>query len=217
MTASSTPIADNTIAARGHEVHRRLQLWGGGAAILGTLLGLAPQLLLMLPMASPLPLGQVATIAGGLLMVVAAVLLAKAFVGDRAPFGLAKLGGILLILFHCWWLAVLLVPTDLWLFGATGGEVWNVMRAVIGVAAGVAIATSWPARGFNRWSMLIVAACFGLAIYGAYALIIGLGQAGADGALLLSYLQPLSLLAFGAGHAISGWRAVRATGADASA
>lgn len=216
MTASSTPIAHDTTAARGHAVHRRLQLWGGGAAIVGTLLGLAPQLLLMLPMASPLPLGQVGTIAGGLLMVVAAVLLAKAFVGDRAPFGLAKLGGILLILFHCWWLAVVLVPADLWLLGASGGEVWNATRLIIGVAAGVAIATSWPARGFNSWSMLIVAACFGLATYGAYALIIGLGQAGADGALLLSTLQPLSLLAFGAGHAVSGWRGTRTTVADAS-
>lgn len=217
MTASSTPIADETAAAASHRVHRRLQLWGGAAAIVGTLLGALPQLLIWLPMGSPLPLGQVGSIAGALLMVASAVLLAKAFVGDRARFGLAKLGGILLILFHCWWLAVVLVPTDLWLFGASGGEVWNATRLIIGVAAGVTIATSWPAHGFNRWSMLIVAACFGLAVFGAYALILGLGTAGADGALLLGSLQPLSLLAFGAGHAVSGWRARRTTAADASA
>lgn len=216
MTAASTPAAvDGSNVGHSRPVNRRLQLWGGAAAIVGTVLGIAPNLLFAVGPQLVGPAAQVLTIVGGLLMVAAAVLLAKAFVGDRAPFDLGKLGGILLILFHCWWLAVVL-PNEWWLVGPTAGEAWHVTRLLIGVLAGIAIATSWPARGFNRWSMLIVAACFGLGIYGAYALILSMGQAGAEGALLLNYLQPLSVLAFGAGHAISGWRAVRTTGADAS-
>lgn len=187
-------------------VGRRLQLWGGGTAIVGTLLGIAPTLLFMLGTGRPDLLVQACVIGGGLLMVASAVLLATAFVGSRAPFGLAKLGGSLLILFHVWWLAAVIVPPA-WLFGGpVAGEVWNATRLIIGVAAGIAIATSWPTRGFNRWSMLIVAACLGLAIYGAYALLLSVGQSGADWVFLVSYLQPLSLVAFGAGHVVSGWR-----------
>lgn len=217
MTAASTPMTADTVIAQNRDVHRRLQLWGGCAAILGALLGIAPNLLFMSGSGLPGASGQVIATFGALLLVAAAVLLAQAFVGHRAPLGLAKLGGILLILYFCWWFAVVLIPSDWWIGGPAGGEAWNASRLVIGVAAGIAIATRWPARGFNRWSALIVAACFGLAIYGAYALVLGLGQAGATGAVLLGYLQTLSLIAFGVGHAISGWRATRAAGAGAPA
>lgn len=217
MTAASTPTADQVSAGRRREVDRRLQRWGGASALLGAVLGPAPQLLLGAGGVVPPLLLQSLPILAALLLVAAAVLLAKAFVGDRASFGLAKLGGILLILYFCWQLAVVVVPAEWWLLGAAGGEVWNASRLVIGVAAGVAIATSWPASGFNRWSALVVAACFGLAISGSYALVLSVGPAGADAALLLSLIQPLSLLAFGAGHAISGWRGTRAADGDASA
>lgn len=217
MTAASTPTADDTTVAQHREVHRRLQLWGGCAAILGALLGITPNLLFMSGGGLPGAVAQVIAILGGLLLVGAAGLLAQAFVGHSAPLGLAKIGGILLILYFSWWLAVVVIPSDWWIGGQFGGEAWNVSRLVIGIGAGVAIATSWPASGFNRWSALIVAACFGLAIYGAYALVLGAGQAGAAGAMLLGYLQTLSLVAFGIGHAISGWRSTRAADEGAPA
>lgn len=199
---------DATGQAVTHRPDARLQRWGGVAAVLGGLLMLMPSLLPMLPFLGVATF--VAAIASALLLVAAAVLLAKAAVRPWAGFGWQKLGGILLILFHAWRLALMLVPHDaLLLLVAFSGDGSTIVRALVAIVAGIAIAKSWPLRGFDRWSMLLVATAFVIANYGGYALASAGGAGTGDALVALSALYPLALVAFGVGHAVSGSRGSR--------
>ena len=196
--------------ASGRRPNPRLQAWGGLAAIAGALLTVAPGVPGLPPGWFAGGVQAAAVVTGAVLLVASATLLAIALVGDRAPLGKAKLGGILLLLFHCWWFATLLVPEAWWFAGGVAaGEASTLVRLLLGIAAGALIAASWPVRGFNRWSMLLVAACFSAASYGAYAVMLASPRAGAV-AVLLSMLYPLALVAFGVGHAVAGRQGSRA-------
>lgn len=177
---------------------RRLQQLGGAAAVgAGGLTALS-----FLPTGGPQWLATGASLLGVLLLIAAAVLLAKAFVGDRAPLGWAKVGGILLVIYSCWWLAPfllvpLLSPGDAAIATTTA---LDATRTLLGLLAGIAIAARWPARGFNRWSMLLVVAAdivFQVAFLGAMTGSVALMTA-------MSLAWPLSVLALGIGHALAG-------------
>jgi len=196
--ASEPPTAQRPAARR---PDRRLQQLGGAAAVAaGGVTALAG-----LPADVPGWLGVAGSLVGALLLPVAAVLLVKAFVGDRAPLGWAKLGGIMLIIYSCWWLVLLALPLVLSpgpsaMVVTSGSEV---VRIVVGLAAAAAIAARWPVRGFNRWSMLVVVAgdivstqlAWLAAPAGSVPLMLAMGLA-----------WPLSVVALGIGHALSGRR-----------
>lgn len=196
--ASEPPIAQRQA---GRRPDRRLQQIGGAAAVAaGGITALSG-----LPADVPGWLGVAGSLVGALLLPVAAVLLVKAFVGDRAPLSWAKLGGIALMIYSCWWLVTLALPIVLSpgpsaMVVTTASEV---VRIVVGLAAAAVIAARWPVRGFNRWSMLVVVAgdivstqlAWFAAAAGSVPLMLAMGLA-----------WPLSVVAFGAGHALSGRR-----------
>lgn len=182
----------------------RLQQLGGSAAVAAA--GIT--VLAWMRPDGPTWLLTAGAVLGGLLLPVAAALLAKAFVGDRAPLSWAKLGGIALIIYSCGWLVphalAPLLPGGPAAMAVTG--TWDAVRILGGAVAAAAIAARWPVRGFNRWSMLLVVA--GDILSQSSWLAAAAGAQPLMTAMTLAW--PLSVLALGLGHALSGRRRLRA-------
>lgn len=199
-----TTVPDATEQTRVLRPNRRLQQLGGAAAVAaGGLTALAS-----LPTDGPAWLSTGAAVLGGVLLVVAAVMLVQAFVGDRAPLSWAKVGGILLLFYSVMWLVPLVMTPLLSPEGGFGVVTTgsDAARIVLGLAAAAAIAARWPVRGFNRWSPLLVVAgdiVLQLAYYGAAA-----GSLELTTAMVLAW--PLAVIALGAGHALAARRMQRA-------
>jgi len=183
-----------------------MRLWAGVTAIVGGLLAAGA----WLPQAS----GAAATllgIASAAAMSVSTLLLITALLGRRPRLGWAKLGGIALIVFHASWLAAWATPLLLGDADAVPSQAAALVRQIAGLAAATAIAARWPVSGLDRWSMFLVVAGDVLTTHGWVAA--AFGSMAAFGALTLTL--PLALIAFGVGHAVSGWRTRRAHRAPA--
>lgn len=178
-----------------------MRLWAGVAAIAGGLLA-AGAWLPQVSGAAEMLLG----IGSAAAMLASTLLLVTALLGRRTRLGWARLGGIALIVFHCWWLVAWATPLLLGDPDAAPNDAGALVRQLVGLAAATAIAARWPVSGFDRWSMFLVVACDVLTTYGWVAA--AFGSMAAFGALTLTL--PLALVAFGAGHAVSGLRAGRA-------